>query len=246
MSTLKNKVALVTGGSRGIGSAIVRKLAQEGATVAFTYVNERKKAEALVTELSGKGMNVIAIRADNSQAGEVTSAIEETISKFKTLDILINSAGIYIGKSFEDHTLEEYDKTMAINTRAVVEACIMAAKKMRHNGRIITIGSNMAARVPFPQGTLYAMSKSALVGLTKGLARDLGPKGITVNLVQPGSTNTDMNPENSDHADFQRNLMAIPKYGRPEHIADLVAYLANPDSMYTTGGIFTIDGGANS
>ena len=246
MQTLKNKVALVTGGSRGIGSAIVKKLAQEGATVAFTYVNERKKAQTLVAELLKKGMHVMAIKADNSVAGEVTSAIEETISKFKTLDILINSAGIYIGKPFEEHTLEDYDKTMAINARAVVEACIIASKKMPHNGRIITIGSNMASRVPSAQGTLYAMSKSALVGLTKGLARDLGPKGITVNLVQPGSTNTDMNPENSDHADFQRSLMAIPRYGKAEHIADLVAYLANPDSMYTTGGIFTIDGGANS
>ena len=245
MQTLKNKIALVTGGSRGIGSAIVKKLAHEGAAVAFTYVNEREKAHTLVAELSKKGMDVVAIRADNSQTGEVTSAIEETISKFKALDILINSAGIYIGKPFEEHTLEDYDKTMAINTRAVVEACIIASKKMSHNGRIITIGSNMASRVPSAQGTLYAMSKSALVGLTKGLARDLGPKGITVNLVQPGSTNTDMNPEDSDHAEFQRSLMAIPRYGQPEHIADLVAYLANPESIFTTGGIFTVDGGAN-
>jgi 3-oxoacyl-[acyl-carrier protein] reductase len=245
MQTLKNKVALVTGGSRGIGAAIVKKLAHEGATVVFTYVNGREKAETLVAELFEKGMNVMAIQADNSKSGEVTSAIEETISKFKVMDILINSAGIYIGKPFEEHTLEDYDKTMAVNTRAVVEACIVASKKMADNGRIITIGSNMAARVPFAQGTLYAMSKSALVGLTKGLARDLGPRGITVNLVQPGSTNTDMNPENSDGAEFQRTLMAIPKYGKPEHIADLVAYIANPDSMFTTGGIFTVDGGAN-
>lgn len=245
MQTLKNKVAFVTGGSRGIGSAIVRKLAHEGATVAFTYVNERKKAEAVVAELLKEGMAAMAIKADNSLAGEVTLAIEQTINKYQALDILINSAGMYIGKPFDEHTLEDYDRTMAVNARAVVEACIVASKRMPHNGRIITIGSNMASRVSSAQGTLYAMSKSALVGLTKGLARDLGPKGITVNLVQPGSTNTDMNPESAEHADFQRNLMAIPKYGRPEHIADLVAYLANPGSMYTTGGVFTIDGGAN-
>jgi 3-oxoacyl-[acyl-carrier protein] reductase len=246
MQTLKNKVAFITGGSRGIGSAIVKKLADLGATVSFTYVNERKKAETLVKELEEKGTTVMAIKADSAQAGEVTSAIEQTISQYKTFDILINNAGIYIGKPFEEHTLDDYDKTMAINSRAVVEACIVASRKMSENGRIISIGSNMASRVASVQGTLYSMSKSALVGLTKGLARDLGPKGITVNLVQPGSTNTDMNPENSDHADFQRRLMAIPRYGRAEHIADLVAYLASPGSVFTTGGVFTIDGGANS
>jgi 3-oxoacyl-[acyl-carrier protein] reductase len=246
MQTLKNKVAFVTGGSRGIGSAIVKKLAHQGATVVFTYVNQREKAEVLVSDLGQQGMVAIAIKADGARAGQVTAAIEDTIAKHKVLDILVNNAGIYIGKPFEEHTLDDYDKTMAINARAVVEACLIASRKMANNGRIITIGSNMASRVPSPQGTLYAMSKSALMGLTKGLARDLGPKGITVNLVQPGSTNTDMNPENSDHADFQRALMAIPGYGRPEHIADLVAYLARPESTFTTGGIFTIDGGANS
>lgn len=245
MKTLANKVAIVTGGSRGIGAAIVRTLAEQGASVVFTYVNGSEKAEGLAKELSDRGLQAIAIQADNGQVGAIGSAIEETINRFKRLDILINSAGIYIGKPFEAHTLEDYDAIMAVNVRAVVEASLLASKCMELNGRIVTIGSNMAERVPFSQGTLYSMSKSALIGLTKGLARDLGPKNITVNLVQPGPINTDMNPENGAHADAQRSLMAIPKYGKPEHIADLVAYLVHPGSGYTTGGIFTIDGGTS-
>jgi 3-oxoacyl-[acyl-carrier protein] reductase len=246
MQTLKDKVALVTGGSRGIGAAIVKKLAEEGASVAFTYVNGEQKAQDLVKRSKEKGLLVIAIKADNSVEGEITKAVKKVISEFGQLDILINSAGIYIGKPFEEHTLQDYDTTMAVNVKAVVEACLVASREMKNNGRIITIGSNMAERVASSQGTLYSMSKAALVGLTKGLARDLGPKKITVNLVQPGPVNTDMNPETTDHAEFQRAMMAIPEFARPEHIADMVSYLANPASGYTTGGIFTIDGGTTS
>lgn len=246
MENLKNKVAVVTGGSRGIGAAIVKRLAKEGAMVAFTYVNGKEKADTLVSELTETGSKVLAIKADNAIEGELTAAIQKAISTFGKLDILVNSAGVYIGKPFEEHTLADYDATMAVNVKAVVEACLIAAKKMENSGRIITIGSNMADKVPAAQGTLYAMSKSALSGFTKGLSRDLGPKEITVNLVQPGPINTDMNPETSEHADFQRSLMAIKKYGRPEHIADVVAYLANPNSGYTTGSIITIDAGTTS
>ena len=243
MQTLKNKVALVTGGSRGMGAAIVKRLAQDGASVAFTYVAATEKAERLIQELSEKGFQAIAIKADNAEEGAVTAAIEKAIGTFGKLDILVNNAGMYIGKPFEEHTFDDYDQTMAVNVRAVVEACLAASRKMEANGRIITIGSSMAERVPFANGTLYAMSKAALTGFTKGLARDLGPKGITVNLVQPGPVNTDMNPENGASADFQRSLLAIPKYGTPEQIANLIAYLAHPDNSYTTGSIFTIDGG---
>jgi 3-oxoacyl-[acyl-carrier protein] reductase len=246
MQKLINKTAFVTGGSRGIGAAIVKRLALAGAAVAFTYVNGKDKAEALVKELETNGLKATAIKADSAKEGEISLGIEEMIGKYGKLDILVNSAGIYIGKPFEQHTLQEYDQVMAVNVRAVVEACLAAAKKMENQGRIITIGSCMAERVPSVQGTLYAMSKSALVGLTKGLARDLGHKGITVNLVQPGPVNTDMNPENGGHADFQRGLMAIPKYGKPEHIADLVAYLADPATAYTTGAVLVIDGGTNA
>ena len=242
---LKNKIALVTGGSRGIGAAIVKQLAIQGATVVFTYVKGKEKSELLIDELSKNHLKAFAVKADSSIEGEITSAIDETIKRFGKIDILVNSAGVYIGKPFENHTLEDYDKTMAVNVRAVVEACLEVSRKMEHAGRIITIGSNMAERVPFPQGTLYSMSKSALIGLTKGLARDLGAKGITVNLIQPGSVNTDMNPETSESADFQRGLMAIPLFAKPEQIAHLVAYLANPSSGYTTGSILTIDGGTS-
>ncbi|MGV3509311.1 MAG: SDR family NAD(P)-dependent oxidoreductase [Sphingobacteriaceae bacterium] len=246
METFKNKIALVTGGSRGIGAAIVKRLAQQGATVTFTYVNGKEQAQKLENDLTEKGLKAQALKADNSVSGELANVIDSIISQYGNFDILVNSAGIYIGKPFEEHTLEDYQKTFDINVRAVVEACIAAANKMNPSGRIITIGSCMADKVSFAQGTLYSMSKSALIGLTKGLARDLGPKKITVNLIQPGPINTDMNPQDSPSADFQRSLMAIPEFGKPEHIAGMVAYLANPETGYTTGGIFNIDGGTTS
>jgi len=245
MEKLNNKVAFVTGGSRGIGAAIVERLAGEGAKVAFTYVNGKEKAEALAGKLGQAGFTVTAFQADSAVRGEISAVMAQVVANWGKLDIVVNNAGIYIGKPFEQHIMADYDQTMAVNVGAVVEACLFASQKMEHSGRIITIGSNMADKVPAAGGTLYSMSKSALVGLTKGLARDLGGRGITVNLVQPGSTNTDMNPENSEHADFQRNLMAIPAYGKPVQIAALVAYLADPESGFSTGGIFTVDGGAN-
>lgn len=246
MQNLKNKIAFVTGGSRGIGAGIVKRLAADGAKVAFTYVNGKEKAEALVASLAERGLKAIALQADNAQEGAVTKAIEQTIAEFGQLDILVNSAGIYVGKPIEEHSLTDYDEIMDINVRSVFEACLAASRKMENNGRIITIGSNMADRSASVQATLYSMSKSALVGLTKGLARDLGAKDITVNLIQPGPVDTDMNsadPENNASSDFQRSMMAIPRYGKPEHIAGAVAFLASPDNGYTTGSIITIDGG---
>ncbi|MHA4738972.1 SDR family NAD(P)-dependent oxidoreductase [Dyadobacter sp. MSC1_007] len=246
MQNLKNKVAFVTGGSRGIGAGIVKRLAADGAKVAFTYVNGKEKAEALVAELAEKGLKAIALQADNAQEGAVTRAIDEAISAFGQLDILVNSAGIYVGKPIEEHSFADYDEIMNINVRSVFEACLAASRRLENNGRIITIGSNMADRSASVQATLYSMSKSALVGLTKGLARDLGAKDITVNLIQPGPVDTDMNsanPENNASSDFQRSMMAIPRYGKPEHIAGAVAFLASPDNGYTTGSIITIDGG---
>jgi 3-oxoacyl-[acyl-carrier protein] reductase len=246
MFDLKNKVAFVTGGSRGIGAAIVRKLAGHGAAVAFTYVNGKEKADELVAQLTTNGSQVIALQSDNATEGAVSSAIEEAISRFGRLDILVNSAGIYVGKPFEEHTFEDYDLIMNVNVKSVFEACLVASLKMEDSGRIITIGSNMAERSGTQQATLYSTSKAALTGFTRGLSRDLGSRGITVNLIQPGSVDTDMNPADSDSADFQRSMMAIPRYGRPEHIADTVAFLANPDNGYTTGSVLTIDGGTLS
>lgn len=246
MQNLKDKVAFVTGGSRGIGAAIVRRLAAEGAKVTFTYVNSKTQAEALVNELAGEGLTAVALQSDNAKEGAVSSAIDQAVEHYGKLDILVNSAGVYGGKAFEEHTTEDYDYVMNVNVKSVFEACLTASRKMEQGGRIVTIGSCMADRAAVPQATLYAASKSALSGFTRGLSRDLGPKGITVNLIQPGPVDTDMNPSTSDFSDFQRGMMAIPKYGRPEHIADAVAFLASPANSYTTGSVITIDGGTLS
>lgn len=246
MQNLKGKVAFVTGGSRGIGAAIVRRLAAEGAKVSFTYVNGRERAEALISELAGDGLSAEAIQSDNAKEGAVSAAINQAIAQHGKLDILVNSAGVYVGKPFEEHTVEDYDYVMNVNVRSVFEACLAASRLMEREGRIITIGSCMADRVAGPEATLYAASKSALSGFTKGLSRDLGPKDITVNLIQPGPVDTDMNPETSGSSDFQRGMMSIPRYGRPEHIADAVAFLASPANSYTTGSVITIDGGTLS
>lgn len=243
---LNNKVALVTGGSRGIGAAIVRQLAEEGAVVQFTYVNSEQEAKQLAADLSAKGWKVKAVRADSSVSGEVSRTIDDLKQEYQRFDILVNSAGVFKGKPFHQHSMEEFDEIFAINVRAVTEACLAAAKNMSDRGRIITIGSGMADKVPFAGATFYTMSKSALQGLTKSLARELGPKEITVNLVQPGSVDTDMNPQDSPSADFQRSLMAIPRYGKAKHIAAMVSYLVSETAEYTTGAIFTVDGGANS
>lgn len=246
MQNLKDKVAFVTGGSRGIGAAIVKRLAAEGAKVTFTYVNGKTQAEAIVKELSEKGLIAVALQSDNAREGAVSAAIDQAIEHYGKLDILVNSAGVYVGKAFEEHTTEDYDYVMNVNVKSVFEACLTASRKMEQGGRIVTIGSCMADRAAVPQATLYAASKSALSGFTRGLSRDLGPKGITVNLIQPGPVDTDMNPSTSEFSDFQRGMMAIPKYGRPEHIADAVAFLASPVNSYTTGSVITIDGGTLS
>lgn len=246
MQNLKDKVAFVTGGSRGIGAAIVKRLAAAGAKVTFTYVNSKSQAEALVKELSEEGLTAVALQSDNAREGAVSAAIDRTIEHYGKLDILVNSAGVYVGKAFEEHTTEDYDYVMNVNVKSVFEACLTASRKMEQGGRIVTIGSCMADRAAVPQATLYAASKSALSGFTRGLSRDLGPKGITVNLIQPGPVDTDMNPSTSEFSDFQRGMMAIPKYGRPEHIADAVAFLASPTNSYTTGSVITIDGGTLS
>lgn len=243
MKRLANKVALVTGGSRGIGAAIVRKIASEGAQVAFTYSSSPEKAQAVMEEI---GDQVIAIKADSGKPQEIIEAVEKTIATFGRLDILINNAGIYIGKAFHEHTLEDYEQIMAINVRALYVAALEAVKHLPLGGRIINIGSNMADNAMGPQTTLYTMSKSALSGFTRGLARDLGAKGITVNVVQPGPVDTDMNPANTELADFLRSRMALTDYGSGDDIAGLVAFLASDEGKYITGTAITIDGGLNA
>jgi 3-oxoacyl-[acyl-carrier protein] reductase len=246
MKKLLNKIALVTGGSRGIGAAITRKLAADGASVAFTYSRSAEKAEALVAEINATGGRAIAIAADSANAQSVTDAVLKTVAEFGGIDILVNNAGIYIGKAFHDHTLDDYEEIMAINVRAVYVAALEAVKHIPAGGRIISIGSNMADNSMGPQTTLYTMSKSALQGFTRGLARDLGSKGITVNLVQPGPIDTDMNPANGEMADHLRSLMALSDYGTGADIAGLVSFLASEEGKYITGTALTIDGGLNA
>ncbi|QEC53533.1 3-oxoacyl-[acyl-carrier protein] reductase [Anseongella ginsenosidimutans] len=246
MKKLVQKTALVMGGSRGIGASIVKRLAAEGAAVAFTYSRSAEKAEAIASEINAAGGEALAVKADSSRPEEVTAAVSRAAEKFGRIDLLVNNAGVYNGKPFEEHSLEDYEDVMAVNVRAVYLASHASIRYMAEGGRIITIGSNMADQAGSPQATLYTMSKSALQGFTRGLARDLGAKRITVNLVQPGPVDTDMNPANTELADFLRSRMAIPEYGKGEDVAGLVAFLASNEGKFITGAALTIDGGLNA
>ncbi|MGC3990294.1 MAG: 3-oxoacyl-ACP reductase family protein [Chthoniobacteraceae bacterium] len=241
--TLKGKIALVTGASRGIGAGIVKRLAQEGAHVALTYASSPEKAQEVVTLAESFGVKALAIQADASEATAVTTAVERTVAELGGLDILVNNAGVLAVAPIDQLKLEDFDRTMAVNVRSVFVACQAAARHLKEGGRIINIGSCNADRMPFQGGSIYSMSKAALVGFTKGLARDLGPRGITVNNIQPGPVNTDMNPADGPAAEMLKGLMALPRYGTVEEIAALVAHLASPEAAYTTGASFTIDGG---
>lgn len=203
------------------------------------------KAESVAADIVKTGRRALAIQADNRDAAAVEAAVAKTVAEFGRLDILVNNAGIFSIASIEDVTLEAYDEMMAINTRAVFAAMRAAAPHLPEGGRIISIGSNLAEQVPSAGMSLYAASKAALIGLTKGVARDLGAKRITVNLVQPGSTDTDMNPANSDYADAQRGRMAIPSYATPQDVAGLVAWLASDEARFVTGTTLVMDSGAN-
>jgi 3-oxoacyl-[acyl-carrier protein] reductase len=242
-SSLKDKVALVQGGSRGIGAAIVKRLSAEGARVAFTYVSSAAKAQALQDEITASGGQALAIHADSADATAVQQAVNRTVEAFGGLDILVNNAGVLALGSVEDMPLADFDRTLAINVRSVFVASQAAARHMAEGGRIINISSTNADRMPFPGGATYAMSKSALIGLVKGMARDLGPRGITVNNVQPGPVDTDMNPADGEMAPGMLGHMALQRYGTAAEIADFVAYLAGPQAGYITGASLTIDGG---
>ncbi|KAF1040249.1 MAG: Cyclic-di-GMP-binding biofilm dispersal mediator protein [Herbaspirillum frisingense] len=242
-TSLNGKIAFVQGGSRGIGAAIVRRLAAEGATVAFTYVTSPAPAQALVAEIEAAGGRALAIQADSSDSIALKQAISITAETFGGLDILVNNAGVLALGPIEEFSLEDLDRTLAVNVRSVFVATQEAVRYMKEGGRVITIGSTNADRMPFAGGAAYAMSKSAIVGLTKGLSRDLGPRGITVNNVQPGPVDTDMNPANSEFADSLKGLMSLARYGKAEEIASFVAYLAGPEAGYITGASLMIDGG---
>ncbi|MEB6334414.1 3-oxoacyl-ACP reductase family protein [Serratia rhizosphaerae] len=240
---LQNKVAFIQGGSRGIGAAIALRLAREGAAVALTYVSSANKANAVVDTITAAGGKALAIKADSADAEALRLAVQQAVQHFGRLDILVNNAGVFAMGGIEELTLDDLDRTLAVNVRSVFIASQEAARHMNDGGRIIHIGSTNAERMPFGGGAAYAMSKSALVGLTKGMARDLGPRGITVNNVQPGPVDTDMNPDDGEFAEQLKQLMAINRYGKDEEIASFVAYLAGPEAGYITGASLTIDGG---
>lgn len=240
---LSGQVAFVQGGSRGIGATIVKRLARDGAAVAFTYVSSASKAEELVATITAAGGKALAIRADSADAVAVQHAIRQSVTRFGQLDILVNNAGVLVWGHLEELTLDDLDRTLAVNIRSVFVACQEAAHHMGKGGRIINIGSTNADRIPMAGGSVYAMSKSALVGLTKGMARDLGPRGITVNNVQPGPVDTDMNPADGESAEQLKGMMALARYGKDDEIASFVAYLAGPEAGYVTGASLTIDGG---
>lgn len=243
---LAGKVALVTGGARGIGAAIVRRLARDGAAVAFTYSSSAAPAQALVAAIEATGGKALALQADSADAAALTQAVDHAARTLGRLDILVNNAGVAVAGVVDSFSLADFDHTLSVNVRAVFVATQAAVRHMGQGGaygRVITIGSTNSDRVPWPGFSVYGMSKAAIVGLTKGLARDLGPRGITVNNVQPGPVNTDMNPADGPMAGDMHGLMALDRHAHPDEIASMVAYLAGPESGMVTGASLLIDGG---
>jgi 3-oxoacyl-[acyl-carrier protein] reductase len=243
---LKGKRALVTGASRGIGAAIAVELAAEGADVAITYEKSAERAAEVVSAIRAHGRKGVAIQADSADVSAVQASIEKTVRELGGLDILVNNAGILRVGGLKDNSLADIDALLDVNVRSPIVASKAALAHLTKGGRIITIGSYFADRVPAPVLTVYSATKSALVAFTKGLARELGPQEITVNLVQPGSIDTDMNPSHGPFGDALRQFMALGHYGKPEDIANAVAFLASEKAKYITGSTLTVDGGANA
>ena len=246
VSKLANKVALVTGGSRGIGAAIAKRLAADGASVAITYAKDAGAASAVVEAIERDGGKAIAILADAADVEAVAAAVEKTVAAFGRLDVLVNNAGTAIPKTFEETTLEELDRLIDVNVRGTLVATQAALKHMQSGGRIISIGSAVGERVAAPGLVPYAGTKGAVKMFTQALAREIGSRGITVNNVQPGPIDTDLNPAAGDWAVPQKAATALDRYGRVEEIAAMVAFVAGPESSYITGTNLTVDGGMNA
>src|SRR5579863_8962615 len=243
---LEGKIALVTGGSRGIGAAIAKRLAADGANVAITYTKGADAAASVVKEIERAGQKAIAIQADAADADAVNAAVEKTFAAFGRLDIPVNSAGTAIPKTFEETTLEEMDRVIDINVRGVFVATQAALKHMKNGGRIIMIGSSVGEHVVVPGLVPYSATKGAVKMFTQGLSREVGSRGITVNNVQPGPIDTELNPANGDWAVPQKAATALDRYGRVDEIAAMVAFVAGPESSYITGANLTVDGGMNA
>jgi 3-oxoacyl-[acyl-carrier protein] reductase len=242
MNILSQKIALVTGGSRGIGAAIVRRLSRDGATVAFTYASSPDRARALEAEVEAAGGRALAIQADSADPAAVERSVAAVLETFGRIDILVNNAGILVHKPLDETTLEDFERIMAVNVRAQFVAIQAVQKQMGEGGRIVNIGSIVADRASSAGVALYGMSKAAVAALTRGLARDLGPRGITVNTVQPGPTETEIVGDEAVRAAL-RSLSPVGRMGRDSEIAGLVAWLAGPESSYVNGAALTIDGG---
>jgi 3-oxoacyl-[acyl-carrier protein] reductase len=234
------KVALVTGGSRGIGAGIVRRLASDGASVAFTYSNSEEKAHQLAGEIEAAGGKVLPLKADSASAEELRSAVSRTAETLGALDIFVSNAGLLAMGTIDTYSLEDFDRMVAINVRAAFVGIQAAGQVMRDGGRIILIGSNTAIRTAFPGGSIYSMTKAALTGLVRGAAIDLAPRAITVNNIQPGPTATDMS---AAHADVVKGLIPLKRMGDVSEVAGFVAYLASKEAGFVTGASLTIDGG---
>jgi 3-oxoacyl-[acyl-carrier protein] reductase len=246
MSKLAKKVALITGGSRGIGAAIAKRLAADGASVAITYSKGADAAASVVNAIEAAGGEAIAIQADAADADAVKSAVEKAVAKFGRLDVLVNNAGTAIPKTFEETTLKEMDHVLDINVRGVFVATQAALKHMKEGGRIIMVGSAVGERAVAPGLVPYAATKGAVKMFTQALSRELGSRGITVNNVQPGPIDTDLNPASGDWAVPQKAATALDRYGHVDEIAAMVAFVAGPESSYITGANLTVDGGMNA
>jgi 3-oxoacyl-[acyl-carrier protein] reductase len=243
---LEGKIALITGGSRGIGAAIAKRLAADGASVAFTYAKDSSAASAVVKAIELAGGKAVAIQADAANVEAVRGAVEKAVATFGQLDVLVNSAGTAIPKPFEETTLEEMDRVIDINLRGVLVTTQAALKHMNDGGRIIMIGSAVGERAVAPGLVPYAATKGAVKMFTQALSREVAGRGITVNNVQPGPIDTDLNPASGDWAVPQKAATALNRYGRAAEIAAMVAFVAGPESSYITGTNLTVDGGMNA
>jgi 3-oxoacyl-[acyl-carrier protein] reductase len=243
---LEGKIALITGGSRGIGAAIAKRLAVDGAKVAITYTRGADAAASVVKEIERAGGKAIAIQADAADAGAGKAAVEKTVASFGRLDVLVNNAGTAIPKTFEETTVDEIDRVLNINVRGVFLATQAALKHMNKGGRIIMIGSSVGERVLVPGLVPYAATKGAVKMFTQALSREVGSRCITVNNVQPGPIDTDLNPATGDWAVPQKAVTGLNRYGHVDEVAALVAFVAGPESSYITGANLTVDGGMNA